>query len=122
MSALPLPESRARAAQLVEELEALVPTLEPEAALEIRAGVARIGEGIVSRTLAAALEAARRPAPAPPGRLTLDEAARRMGKSRSWLYHNRKRLGMGFKVGGSLRFLEADVERFLRVSAKRHRS
>jgi predicted DNA-binding transcriptional regulator AlpA len=54
--------------------------------------------------------------PSPP--LTIEEAADRLGKSKSWLYHHRKRLGMGFKVGGELRFLERDLERFLRVRSR----
>lgn len=122
MSAIPIPDPRAEAARLVEQLEAVVPSLAPEALLQLRPAVSRIGEAIVSRALSAALEAGRRATPPEPARyLTLEEAAERVGKSKSWLYHNRKRLGMGFKVGGSLRFQAADVERFLRVRSL-HRS
>ncbi len=119
VNALPTSDLQARAARLVDELEAAVGSLDLAAALEVRAAVARLDQAIVSRVLIAALEAARKPAPPPAAALTLEEAAGRMGKSKSWLYHERKRLGMGHKVGGSLRFAAVDVERYLRFAATR---
>ncbi len=59
------------------------------------------------------------PAPPPP-LLKLEEAAAKLDKSKSWLYHNYRGLGLGFKkIGGELRFRGADVERFLRVGGRR---
>src|SRR5260370_36560859 len=103
----PMPDPKARVSLLVEELETAVYTLDAEAALAVRADLTRISEAIVGRTIGEALTAARKPAA--PVRLTLEEAAMRMGKSTWWLYHNRKHLGMGFTTGGSCHFFESDV-------------
>ena len=65
--------------------------------------------------VAAALQGAQKAKPAASRLLTLEEAAGRLRRSRSWLYHHHRRLRLGRRDGGRLVFPEAELERYLRA-------
>jgi len=51
-------------------------------------------------------------------RLTVKEAAAHLGKSPSWLYHNRSRLGIrAHKIGGCWQFSRADLDKYIEATA-----
>ena len=47
-------------------------------------------------------------------RLTLEEAAKYLRKSPSWLYRNRERLSIkGYKIGGCWQFYKDDLDTYI---------
>ena len=50
----------------------------------------------------------------PDENLSVDEAARRLGMSRDWLYHNAKRLPFKVRIGRKLLFSASGLERWNR--------
>jgi excisionase family DNA binding protein len=51
-------------------------------------------------------------------RLTLEEAAKYLRKSPSWLYRNRERLSIkGHKIGGCWQFYKDDLETYIESTA-----
>ena len=51
--------------------------------------------------------------------LTLHEAATHLNKSRSWLYRNRKSLGIrSFKIGGTWHFSIEDLDNYIWANAQ----
>ena len=51
-------------------------------------------------------------------RLTLDEAAKYLKKSPSWLYRNRERLSIkGYKIGGCWQFYKDDLDTYIESTA-----
>ena len=51
-------------------------------------------------------------------RLTLEEAAKYLRKSPSWLYRNRERLAIkGHKIGGCWQFYKDDLETYIESTA-----
>jgi hypothetical protein len=49
----------------------------------------------------------------------LEEAAALLRRSRSWLWKNWKRLGLGYRDGGRVLFRSATIERYQRGRAER---
>jgi excisionase family DNA binding protein len=51
-------------------------------------------------------------------RLTLEEAAKYLRKSPSWLYRNRERLSIkGYKIGGCWQFYKDDLDTYIESTA-----
>lgn len=111
-------EARARATALLGELEATVEQLEPAAQLEVRAGVVRVGEAILSRALGAA--AGQRQASEQ--EYGLAAAAGVLGRSERWLRAHRAGLRIGYRIGtGPWRFTTEELAR-VREKARRRRA
>jgi hypothetical protein len=84
--------------------------------------IAAIESTILQRGLLLAAEARRaeKPAPAiPRGPLRLHEAASKLRRSPSWLYHNWRAEGLGYRDGGRLLFKPETIERYQGERAKR---
>jgi hypothetical protein len=79
------------------------------------AGLAAELAAFIDARIAEALKGLQKAKPQPFRLLTLPEAADRLRRSRSWLYHHHRRLRLGRRDGGRLMFREADVERYLRA-------
>lgn len=111
-------DARTRAATLIEELEATLPHLEPAALLELRPGVARVGEAMVQRALGAALGVVREAEE----ELGLVDAAGVLGRSERWLRAHRAALRIGYQLNGAgpWRFTRRELER-IREAARRRR-
>jgi hypothetical protein len=88
----------------------LAPGQQVEVAVALSAAVIRLG-------YAAASQSGERPAGSHVREkdpiLTLDEAAVYLRKSRSWLFHNWKRLRLGFLNGGRVMFRQSVLARYL---------
>jgi hypothetical protein len=69
----------------------------------------------VDARIAEALRGLQKAVPTPVRLLTLQEAAARLGRSPSWLYHHHRRLRLSRRHGGRLVFLEDVLERYLRA-------
>ena len=104
----------------------VIPTLDeiqrdPARAVTLTADVARQLHGQCVVALAALLpalvgasEATKRSTPTSDGQLLdVDEAARRLGKSPSWLYRNARDLPFTVRVGRSLRFSPEKLARYV---------
>ncbi len=117
---LPTPANpELRAADLLSAVEALLPELPGPALLDLRDGLARI-EGATLRRLLTA----------PPPRatvseagaiLTLEEAAAHLRRSKSWLFHQWKRLGLGYRDGARVRFRRSRLDQYLRSCERKSR-
>jgi hypothetical protein len=112
-------EARARAAELLIELETTVELLEPSAQLEIRAGAVRMGETILARALGAA--ASQREASEQ--EYGLAAAAGLLGRSERWLRAHRAELRIGYQLNGAgpWRFTRRELERLQEMAKRRRR-
>ena len=110
---------KARAAKLIQELEAAVAVLEPTELLEIRPAVARVSETIVSRALGAALGLAK----AAEQEFGLKAAAAVLGRSERWLRGHRRALRIGYQLDGAgpWRFTQRELDRVREAAARRRR-
>ena len=115
MSALPTPDPKATAVRLVAELAAVVGGLAPEVLAELRPSVVGVAEQMVSRALAVALG---RPVPEPAREFGFREAAKVLGVSERWLRGHRRELRIGYRMAGSWRFSQQELDR-VRTSARR---
>jgi hypothetical protein len=109
----PQPPPDTEVSGLLERLEEVLVNREPVHGISILPALARLQGQIVARALAAGAERRDHDAPDPTPRLTIEEAATRLRKSESWLYHSRLSLHLGSRVGGRVLFSEAELDRFL---------
>jgi hypothetical protein len=109
-------EAQARADELLGELEATVEAMEPAAQLEVRAGVVRVSEAILTRAVGAAAVARA----VTEQEYGLAAAAAVLGRSERWLRAHRGALRIGYRLAGSgpWRFTAAELER-VREKARR---
>jgi hypothetical protein len=111
-------QAQERADVLLAELEATVEQLEPAAQLDVRAGVVRISEAILTRALGTA--AAQRAASE--REYGFAAAAGVLGRSERWLRAHRGALRIGYRLAGSgpWRFTATELAQ-VRESARRRR-
>jgi hypothetical protein len=108
---------RARAIELIAAVERLVPELSAADQLEVHNALVPLWRSLHHLLLTeTGLVATSREQPDP--LLTLAEAAIRLRRSRSWLFHNWKRFGLGFRDGGRVRFQKGDLDRYVNTQRR----
>jgi excisionase family DNA binding protein len=78
--------------------------------------------GAVLRLLLAPTPTQSQAEPKPDAVLTLDEAAAYLRKGRSWLFHQLKKLRLGFRSGRRVLFRRSTLDRYLAACERRSRS
>jgi hypothetical protein len=106
--------------EILAGLEDAVAGGDVDALLALRPRLAAIDAALVQRVLGLAASARAVPKESgPPAPLTLEEAAARLRRSPSWLYHHWRTLGLGYRDGGRLRFRPETIDRYQQDRARR---
>lgn len=111
------PGPEVRIAELLSELEALLPGISPPNLLDLRDGLVRLEGAVLRLLLAAVVTVVTPPAKEPDFVMTLEEAAAYLKRSKSWVYHGWRNQCLGFRDGGRVRFRKRDLDRY--VNAQR---
>jgi hypothetical protein len=112
MTATPSRPPEDRAVELMTALVAVLPELPATALLDLRTGLVQAGEVVLLRLLREVAPITP-VTPGPDPVLTLEEAAAFLRRSRSWVSHNWRRLRLGFRDGGRVRFRQHDLDRYV---------
>jgi hypothetical protein len=112
MTATPSRPPEDRAVELLSALVAVLPELPASALLDLRSGLVQAGELVLLRLLREVTPVTP-VTPGPDPVLTLEETAAFLRRSRSWIFHNWKRLRLGFRDGGRVRFRQRDLDRYV---------
>jgi len=107
----------ARATELIVAIERLVPELSAAEQLEVHNALVSLWKALLQQLLSPQVSPVDVSRERPDRLLTLEETAVHLRRSRSWVFHNWKRLGLGFRDGGRVRFRQSDVDRY--VNARR---
>jgi hypothetical protein len=110
-----------RAGELLAAIEALVPAIPLPSLLDLRDDLIRVEGAVLRRVIAPQMAEVAAKAPEDDPVFTLAEAAAYLRRSRSWLFHQWKRLHLGFRDGARVRFRRSRLDQYSAACERKSR-